>query len=461
MKRIHLIGIGGTGLSAIAMVLAEKGYSVSGSDRTLSPLAKNLQARGVEVQIGHRAENIRGADLVVRSSAIPDDNIEVQAASAAGIPVLRRSDFLGQLTAGQVSIAVAGTAGKTTTTAMIAWMLTAIGQDPSFIVGGVLQNLGANAHAGSGPAFVIEADEYDFMFLGLSPWLAVVTNLEHDHPDCFPTLAEYQQAFLNFTRKIVAGGALLACLDDPGAAQLMRDASEERVRVLSYGLNPPAHYQARDLVANSRGGFDFTVVRSDRPGILARVSLIVPGEHNVRNALAALAVADQLGIPVQEAAGALGAYAGAGRRFEVRGEIAGIAVVDDYAHHPAKIRAALAAARSRYPGRRVWAVWQPHTYSRTHTLFDDFTTAFEDADQVIVTEIYAAREPSETFSAAEVVQAMRHPAARFIAGLPDVSAYLLSHLQPGDVLMVLSAGDADQVSEVVLAALQERTGQNA
>ncbi len=462
-EHVHLIGIGGTGLSAIARVLLENGYAVSGSDRSLSPLAQSLQQAGVRVEIGHRPENILGADLVVRSSAIPDDNPEVVAALAAGIPVLKRSDFLGRLMAGRDGIAVAGTHGKTTTTAMIAWMLTAMGLDPSYIVGGVLKNTNNNARAGKGPAFVIEADEYDRMFLGLKPKIIVVTNIEHDHPDCFPTLDEYQQAFKEFAACLKSGGTLIGCLDDPGVAGLLHWAQTTGLDTVSYAITVLGDYQARDLRLNRYGGFSFAVYQRQNgsKGVyVLDIDLKVPGEHNVLNSLASLIVANRLQLPLADAARVLGDYLGAGRRFDLRGTACGITVIDDYAHHPTEIRAALAAARSRYPGRSLWAVWQPHTYSRTKALYDDFANAFNAASRVIVTEVYAAREPVEDFSAASIVNSMDHPGARFIPAIPQVVDYLEKKLRPGDVLLILSAGDADQIGVQILERLQQKEGKN-
>jgi UDP-N-acetylmuramate--alanine ligase len=457
MTRIHLIGIGGTGLSAIARVLLEMGHTVSGSDRVESPFTRELQSAGATISIGHRPENVRGADLVVRSSAILDDNPEVIAARALRIPVLKRADFLSSLMDGKTSIAVAGTHGKTTTTSMIAWMLSAMGQDPSFIVGGVLANLGVNARAGKGDTFVIEADEYDRMFLGLKPTIEVVTNIEYDHPDCYPTPANFQAAFVEFMYRLPADGTLVACAGDPGARDLMDKAKKLGKVVIPYGLRPtteagqPVNVYASILAPNEKGGFTFS---ASVLGNAATVELQVPGKHNVGNALAALTVAQLLDLPLADAARALDQFTGTRRRFEVRGEVNGIVVVDDYAHHPTEIRSTLAAARTRYPSRRIWAIWQPHTYSRTQALFNEFANAFADADEVIVTEIYAAREPKQAFSSKQVVEAMPRP-AHFIAGLSEVSNYLITNLRPGDALLVLSAGDADQISTDVLTHLKE------
>ncbi|HEX7974821.1 MAG TPA: UDP-N-acetylmuramate--L-alanine ligase [Anaerolineales bacterium] len=474
MKHVHLIGIGGSGLSAIALLLLESGVVVSGSDRQLTPLAERLQAAGARVFTGHSPEHVQGADLVVRSSAIPEENVEVRAAIAAGIPVLKRADFLGELMRGRQCIAVAGTHGKTTTTAMIAWMLSTLGKDPSYIIGGVSANLGKNAHAGQGPYFVIEADEYDHMFLGLQPQVAVVTNVEYDHPDCYPTPQAYQQAFLDFAARLAPDGLLLACADDAGAARLLRDAAALGKRALAYGIaegqaeTGSCDYRALSLLSNEAGGFSFDFITHFRPrdpdlgssAVPLHVALQVPGVHNVRNSLAALAVASLLGLPMGQAGRALGEFLGSGRRFELRGEASGVTVIDDYAHHPTEIRATLAAARARFPGRTIWAVWQPHTYSRTRALFGDFSAAFHEADRVVVTEVYAAREaaPSDGFSASRVAAAIAGPQVTFIPGLADVEAFILANLHPGDVLLVLSAGDADQVSAQVLRGLQEKAG---
>ncbi len=458
MTRVHFIGIGGSGLSAIARLLLESGYTVTGSDQTLSPLAADLQRLGAVVHIGHNAAHVTGADWVVRSSAIPDTNPEVTAAHAAGIPVYKRADFLGRLMQDKIGVAVAGTHGKTTTTAMLAWALTSLGADPSFIVGGVVNNLGVNARFGHGAPFVIEADEYDRMFLGLNPRIAVVTNVEHDHPDCYPTPDDFFDAFYEFVARLPHDGALIACGDDPGAARVAEHARSLGKKVVLYGAAPTsggdgsAWVLARDLQPNNAGGFSFT---ASVLGETIVADLQVPGEHNVRNALGVLAAVKLLGLPAARAAGALARFTGAGRRFDVRGEVNGITVIDDYGHHPTEIRATLAAARARYPGRRIWAVWQPHTYSRTQLLFEQFAMAFEDADQVLVTEIYKSREPQQDFSSRTVVEAMGRPAARFSDTLGQTSAILNAELRPGDVLIVFSAGDADQVSTAVLENLKK------
>ncbi|MFZ1040095.1 MAG: UDP-N-acetylmuramate--L-alanine ligase [Anaerolineales bacterium] len=459
MTHVHLIGIGGSGLSAIARLLKESGYTVTGSDRVLTAFAEDLQAIGVTIYIGHHPRNIQGADWIVRSSAIPDDNIEVVAAKRANIPVYKRADFLGKLMADRTGIAVAGTHGKTTTTAMIAFLLTELRRDPSFIVGGVLSNYGVNARAGKGNPFVIEADEYDRMFLGLKPRIEVVTNLEHDHPDCYPTYEDMVSAFESFVALLPVDGTLIGCVEDAGAAALLNRARREGRNVIAYNLqadmtiNASHWMQARSVKPNEHGGFTFEASTNIGEFEIVPVSLQVPGEHNVRNALAALAVIAALGLSIKDAAAKLSSFQGTGRRFEVKGEKRGVIVIDDYAHHPTEIKATLAAARARYPEHRIWAVWQPHTYSRTKALLYEFTRAFTDADEVIVTEIYPSREPKQDFSSAEVVSGMPHPSVHFIASFEKTTEYLLKHLRQNDVLLVLSAGDADQISANVLAGL--------
>ncbi|MCS7010482.1 MAG: UDP-N-acetylmuramate--L-alanine ligase [Anaerolineales bacterium] len=454
MQRIHLIGIGGTGISAIARLLLEMGYQVSGSDRAESPFTRALAQAGATIFLGHRPENVLGADLVVRSSAVLDDNPEVLAAHIQGIPVLKRADFLGHLMEGKTGLAVAGTHGKTTTTAMLAWTLMQLGEDPTFIVGSTIHGLGVNAHAGGGRCFVIEADEYDRMFLGLKPVFAIVTSVEHDHPDCYPTPQDFYAAFVEFVHLLPPEGVLIACADEPGARRLSEEFRQGDRRSLTYSLTDcKADAWADRVIPNERGGFDFTA-HLRQAAVL--VSLQVPGLHNVSNALAALTALSLLGVDLNAAAQALGKFEGTGRRFEVRGEASGVTIIDDYAHHPTEIRTTLAAARARYPHRRIWAVWQPHTYSRTQTLLDDFRSAFPDADCVVVTEVYAAREPKQDFSARQIVEGMSHPAAYFGGNLEETRDFLLSRLQPGDVLLVLSAGDADWISAQTLAFLKER-----
>ncbi len=449
MKHVHFIGIGGTGLSAIARVLLEKGYQISGSDREESPLFRAVTAAGATTFVGHKGEQAAGADLVIRSSAIPDDNPEVAYALARQIPVLKRSAFLAELTQGQDTLAVAGTHGKTTTTAMLIWMLTEMGLDPSFIAGGVVKQLNCNAHYGQGDYFVIEADEYDNMFLGLAPKVALVTNMEHDHPDCFPTPEDYRKAFKAFLGRVRAGGLTLVCLDDPGAASLGGEMAASQ-SVLTYGSQAGADYQAVEIRVEA-GWPVFRLLHGDQD--LGRVRLAVPGRHNVLNAAGALATLNELGLDLEKAILSLSTFSGAGRRFEVLGEVNGITVIDDYGHHPTEIAATLRAAQSRYPGRRIWAIWQPHTYSRTQSLEPEFIRAFALADRVGVLKIYAAREKDPGYSAEAIADALPGGKAVYLDDFETAADYLLKEIAPGDILIVFSAGDATKVSQAVYQAL--------
>lgn len=455
-KHVFIIGIGGTGLSAIARLLSEKGYIVSGSDQHISDLARDLIASGITVYEGHSADHLVGVDQVIRSSAITDNNPEVQAAHAAHIPVYKRSDILGELMVDQKGIAIAGTHGKTTTTAMIATMLQKSGLDPSYIIGSVSKNLGNNAHFGSGDYFVIEADEYDRMFLGLTPTIGVITSLEHDHVDCYPTFSDYLQAFKAFTEKISPDGHLLVYLDDAGSQKLL--PLLDHPSVITYGTSAACSYQAKDIQTNQIGGYQFTVYENSNSTTepIITVNLLVPGLHNVLNALAAIGVAHTLGLDLATAVQALSEFSGTARRFDILGEVNQITIIDDYAHHPTEIQATLQAARSRYPNRKIWAIWQPHTYTRTRILLDEFKNSFNQADQVIVSQIYASREKDDGFSAELVVTAMSHPNALYIPSLDEISNYLIENLSSGDVVLVFSAGDATKISKDVLSRLSHK-----
>ena len=456
MTHTHFIGIGGTGLSAIARVLLERGQKVSGSDQKDSPLAESLRQAGAHVYIGHNAGNIHGADLVVRSSAVRMDNIEVLAAQEAGLQVLERIDYLPQLLHDQKTIAVAGSHGKTTTTAMIAWMLSRLDLSPGYIVGGEIQNLASNAHAGSGDIFVIEADEYGYMFWGLTPAIAVITNIEHDHPDLFPSMQDFMLAFQGFVDRILPDGILVAYQDDPGSQQIIEYARQKGIQVLTYSAQDPRSDYSVGLAEPVAGrGYHFSAQRGSTP--LAALTLQVPGKHNMANALAALATADLLGQDLEAAAAALAEFRGTGRRFELLGEAQGITIIDDYGHHPTEIAATLSAARETYPGRSIWAVWQPHTYSRTMELLSAYQAAFENADQVLITPVFAARESApQGFSLQQAADNFKHASVTLADGLEPAAAHLSARVHTGDVVIVFSAGDATQISAALYAELSSR-----
>jgi UDP-N-acetylmuramate--alanine ligase len=455
--RVHFVGIGGIGLSAIARVLLQSGYSVSGSDLELSRITQELVQAGATIHAGHAAGNLEHASLVVVSSAIPGDNPEVVEARKRHIPVVKRGRLLAWLMKDRYGIAVAGTHGKTTTSAMIALILEDASLDPTIIVGGIVPELGANAKRGDGPHLVVEADEYDRTFLDLSPQAAVVTSIEMDHPDCFADVDDLLEAFRGFLSGLPSGGYLMANGDDPLVSELV--APLEGLQVSTYGFCEDADWKAADVQANALGGSDFhAIAHGEEKGSF---QLSIPGVHNVSNALAAIGVADHLRLDLRRARETLRHFQGVERRFQIKGEAEGVTVVDDYAHHPSEIRATLAGARRRYDGRRIWVVFQPHTYSRTKALMADFASAFGDADKVVVTAIYGAREQKDTsISAKDLVRTMTHPHAIHIAGLSEVSAWVTDELERGDVLITMGAGDVWRVGEDVLASLQLREKAN-
>ena len=457
IERVHIVGIGGAGMSAIARVLHGWGVAVQGSDRRVSSLTAALQAEGIEVWIGHAPEHVDGADLVLASSAVPEDNVELRAAGARGIPVRRRPDFLAPLTEGYQVIAVAGAHGKTTVTAMITQIMLAAGLDPTYIVGGVMTNLGTNAGAGQSPYFVIEADEYRQTFLALEPSIAVVTNVEFDHPDCYPALRHVRFAFGNFVDQVQDDGVVVACGDDEIAHALAVSRHASGGRVMFYGRNANADYvwRACDIEPNDAGGVRFNAMYRDE--MMGSVSLQVPGSFNAVNASAALTVASVLGVDWPVARKALAQFQGTARRFEVLGEAAGVTVVDDYAHHPTQIRGILEAARDRYGDRRLTAVWEPHTFTRIRALYDDFMEAFDDADRVVIMPIYAAREPDDgSLTSALLADRVEHPSVWGGATLDEVVTHLSASVREGDVVLMLGAGNETLAGETLLDKLRTR-----
>ncbi len=451
---IHLVGIGGSGLSAIAGVLLGRGYDVSGSDRQPNDRTEALEALGAKIFHGHDQDNVGPADLVLVSSAIADDNPELVAATSLGIRTVKRAEFLGALTAENETISVAGSHGKTTTTGMITNIMIAANLDPSFIIGGVLPVLGSNGRSGQGKYFVIEADEYDYMFLGLNSSVAVITNVEFDHPDIFPAPAIYRSAFNQFIDQIQPGGDLYICADDDGVSTLSSITENFRLNIHSYGIQS-GNWQAMDLRINPIGGTDFLVTHDGETVGLARIR--VPGEHNVRNGLAAIAVCLDLGIPFAVVRQSLADFGGMGRRFEIVGQEGDVVVVDDYAHHPTEIRVTLAAARQRFPGRRLWAVWQPHTFSRTKKLQSEFATCFVDADRLVALDIFRSRETDGlAIDTPAVLRNVKTPRADYVAGIEDAAIFILDRIRPGDVVLTLTAGDGNRVGELILAELRHR-----
>ncbi len=462
--RYHIVGIAGAGMSAIAHVLLDQGHQVSGSDPQHNALADALAARGASIAHAPAAAHVAGADALVATSAARAGHPEIEAARAAGIPILKRADLWRAWSAERPVVAVAGTHGKTTTTAMIALALVAAGRDPGFLIGAEVPGLPRNARWGApGAPLVIEADEYDRTFLALTPQIAVVTNVELDHVDIYPSAGEYDAAFRAFAGALPDPRNLIVCGDDPGALR-----AADRPGAARYGIDDDVW---RDPVSCRRnlldwmaarvhadaGGTSFEVWRHDRRTLSTRslgpCRIQLSGAHNVRNALAALAALAAAGLPPAQAIAALGGYGGARRRFEVRGEAGGVTVVDDYAHHPSEVRATLSAARERFGGRRIVAYFQPHTYSRTAALLEEWASAFGDADMVLVGDIYAARE-SDTLGldAAAVAKRIEHPNVRAVGSIGQAAAALRSLMRPGDVLLMLGAGDGNRVGEAFLEA---------
>lgn len=450
-------------MQPIARLLNARGFTVSGDDRADSPALEALRQEGIQTFVGHDPAHLEGADAVAPSSAISKDEPELVAAREKGIPIWHRGDVLNMLMRGQgdkpsVGIAIAGTHGKSTTTSMIATILSDAGLDPSFIIGATPATLGVNARAGEGEAFVVEADEYDRTFLRLEPKIAVITNVDFDHPDIYKDLDDTINTFALFAHNVADDGALIVCADDSGVTEMLKRARPLKAQVVEYGFTH-GEWRCANPRANPMGGMEFAYVGP--AGQMGTCSLRVPGEHNVLNALAALATADAVGVSMDDAVASLGRYGGAARRFELRGEQRGVRVFDDYAHHPTEIRATLNAARTRYPVANIWAVWQPHTYSRMVALMDQFAVAFDDADQVIVLPIYAAREKAEDFGFAanalnpiEISRQIKHRHVHNAASLGDALGMLISQVRPGDVVITLSAGDGNQVGERLLEMLR-------
>jgi UDP-N-acetylmuramate--alanine ligase len=465
MTHYHIIGIAGAGMSAIANVLLDQGHMVSGSDMQRNTLTEALAARGATIFQGDDPAQGAAAGALIMSSAVRPKHPEVVAARARGIPILKRADLWRTWSKQRAVVAVAGTHGKTTTAALIALALTRAGLNPGFLVGGVVPDLGANGRWGDPAApLVIEADEYDRTFLALTPAIAVVTNVEWDHVDIYPSQAEYDAAFRTFAESVAEPRNLIVCGDDAGA---LRAAS--RPQAVQYGIDDMVardpvscrrallDWSAANLRENS-GAIHFEVWHYDQATLATRRmgdwQIRLPGAHNVRNALAALVAAQAAGAPLSAIAEALATYRGAGRRFELKGQAGGVTVIDDYAHHPTEVRVNLAAARGRYPGRRIVVYLQPHTYSRTRALLDDWASAFGGADVVRIGDIYAARE-TDTLGVDATIMAGRieHPDTRAVGDLAHAAAELLGLLRPGDVLLTLGAGDGQLVGEMVLSAL--------
>ena len=459
-QRVHLIGVGGIHMSGIAQILRHRGHTVSGSDLTLTPLTSRLEELGVAVHGGHDPANVDEAELVVYTSAAHDDNPELIEARRRGIQAIKRAEMVARLMEGKQVIAVAGAHGKTTTTSLIAYMLKQSGLEPTYMLGGESIDLGGNAVPGDGDYFVVEADEYDRAFLHYRPHIAVVTNIEPDHLDIYGTIEELIAAFRQFLSQIDNNGYIVACTDSPAVQAISHEAVGDAVNtppvhVVSYGLNPQADWTARNIQSKGVDRSSFMVVSGKQEW--GEVTTGLPGVHNISNSLAAIAVGEIVGLPKEAIRSAIAEFRGVRRRFELVGEAAGVRVMDSYAHHPTEIRADLAAARVRFPGRRLVCLFQPHTYTRTRYLLDDFRTCFQDCDVLYIARTYAAREePSAGMTAEELAREITDPPARYAGELDEAAQMVVDALQPGDVFFTVGAGDVEKVGPMVVELLERR-----
>jgi UDP-N-acetylmuramate--alanine ligase len=451
IRRVHFVGIGGSGMSGIAEVLLNLGYRVSGSDLVESDTTLRLQRLGAEVVIGHRSENLRDADVVVISSAVRKDNPEVIAAHERIIPVIPRAEMLAELMRMKYGVAIAGTHGKTTTTSMIATVLAHGGLDPTAVIGGKLNSFGSNAKLGQGELLVAEADESDGSFLKLSPTIAVVTNIDPEHLDHYRNLEEIQKAFLEFINKVPFYGLAILCLDQENVQALIPQVQK---RYVTYGLSSQANFRAADISYHGLTT-SFRVFANERE--LGQISIQMPGLHSVYNALAAIATASELDVNFEIVRQALGSFSGVQRRFQIKGEWDGVMVVDDYGHHPTEIKATLSAAKSGW-GRRTVVVFQPHRYSRTRDLFKEFLTAFNQADVLFLTGIYSAGEdPIPGVDVQGLYEGIKGHGHKDVTLVLDKSAILdrlLPRLKPGDMVFTLGAGDVWKTGEALIKKLK-------
>jgi UDP-N-acetylmuramate--alanine ligase len=446
--RAHFVGIGGAGLAPLASIVAERGWSVSGCDLGESEVTAQLASRGIRVALGHDAGHVEGQELLVISSAVPPDAAEVVAAELAGVPVVKRHPIIGALTRRTRALCVAGTSGKTTTTALCAAGLLAAGLDPSALIGASVAGIGVGGRAGRGDVFVVESDEFDRTFLAFQPHVAVVTNVESDHLDYYGTRAAIDEAFRQFLSALPRPDHAVVCGDDPGALAV---APAGAVR---YGAGPACDWRATSIEPTADGGTAF--VASGPDGAARPVRLRLPGRHNVLNALAAVAAAERLGADLDQVVEGLAGFAGAARRFERKGEARGVAVYDDYGHNPSKVRAALASARQRAGAGRVWCVFQPHTYHRTMSLFDDFAAALGGADHLLVLPIYspAGREqPIPGVSGERLAAAVRGPEVQFVASFDEALEAVASGAGAGDLVVTMGAGDVTRLARPLLERL--------
>ncbi|MEW9700144.1 UDP-N-acetylmuramate--L-alanine ligase [Paenibacillus sp. SI8] len=455
-EHVHFIGIGGYGMSAIAKVMLEMGYRISGSDLAQQELTEKLKAKGAQVFIGHEAQNVSGADLVVYSTALAKDNVEMQAAEELNIPIIHRSQMLARLMNERKGIAVAGAHGKTTTSSMIALVMEICGIDPTYIIGGEIMNVGSNAKAGKGEFVVAEADESDGTFLQYHPTLALVNNIEADHLENYNgDFENLKKAYAQFLSQVRPGGKAVVCRDDIFLGEMIPQIQSE---VITYGIHSDADYVASDI---SLGDRKVTFTVQHKGVTLGQIALSVPGKHNVYNALATLITCLEAGLSFDQIADAILEFRGAKRRFQVLGEVGNILVIDDYAHHPTEIQATISAAKAT--GKRIVAVFQPQRYTRTYYLFEQFSRSFEEADEVIITDIYspAGEKRIEGVDSAKLVELIRsnsNPSVQHIPTRDEVLEYLIGHVQPNDLVLTMGAGDIWKAADGLAKALRSQHG---
>ena len=453
VKKVHFVGIGGIGMSGIAELLINQGFEVTGSDLQKSEITDRLESLGAEIFVGHKAENLDASDVLVYSSAVRENNPELKAAREKNVPIIRRAEMLGELVAlKETSIAVGGTHGKTSTSSMIGALLTEAGMDPTLVVGGLVHTLKSNTQLGSGDLIVVEADEYDRSFLMLRPTLAVVTNIELEHTDCYEDLKDLQGAFSQFCNSVPFYGSVIVCMDSPGVQEII---SRIKRPVVTYGFSNQADLQAEDVhFVESRTSF--TVIHKGQT--LGRMDINVPGVHNVSNALAAVAIGLEMELDFATIARGLFSYQGVRRRFDIKGIRNDIMVVDDYAHHPSEVKATLKAAKTGWD-RRIVAVFQPHLFTRTRDFYRDFARNFLSTDVVVVTDVYPAREdPIEGITGKLVVDAARELGHRHVIYEPDMEKIiptLNEVVEPGDMVITLGAGTIWRFSQAYYDQLPE------
>lgn len=458
VKKVHFVGIGGIGMSGIAELLLNLEFSVSGSDITDSEIIQSLQKKGARIKMGHRAENINNCEVLVYSSAVKETNPELIAARNRGVPIIKRAQMLGELIAlKETSIAIGGTHGKTSTSSMIGTVLSQAGLDPTMVVGGLVRNIATNSRLGASELIVVEADEFDRSFLALRPTIAIITNIELEHTDCYQYLEDLYRAFAQFANSAPFYGAVIACLDSPGVQKIIQDIQRP---VITYGLSSQADFSAREIVCQETTT-QFTYLQKHSP--VGTVTLQVPGHHNVVNSLAAIALGTEMGLDPGSILKGLKAYRGVRRRFEIKGLTREIMVVDDYAHHPTEVKATLAAAKAGW-NRRIVAVFQPHLYTRTRDFYKAFAEAFMNSEVLVVTDVYPAREePIEGVTGELVANAAResgHKEVYYIEQLEELTPLLDEITQPNDMVITLGAGTIWRYGQAYFDHLQAKEDEN-